>query len=202
MNIWFVLWIFFSVFILGVFFWSLQILLRQKAAWKQYAARHNLSYQSGSLMQSPTVTGLVSGYELGLFSEARTENDSKGRKFRTVLQLDLKPGMPAEGVISSAGMAAIVSTLDIKESFKPESAEWDDKIIVKATNPEKLHPYFTPARIKALKALMGTKGVEAMLIFNENETFLRFETPDPLDSIEKVDRLVTKICGVADILKP
>lgn len=200
MNIWFMLWVFFSVFILGVFFWSLQILMRQKNAWKKFAKRHKMEYIAGSALSSPVVRGAFRGHAVSVYSEPQIDNDSRGPKYRTVVQFDMRPGMPTEGVVSSPKLGAVLSGIHLPEALHPDHPDWNKDIYVRTQSAELLGPYFTEARTRALNSLMTVKNVNVLFIFNEKETLLRFETPDPLDDDSKLERLVNKIADAADIL--
>ncbi len=200
MNIWFMLWVFFSVFILGAFFWSLQILLKQKNAWKQFSKRHGLNYQPGGLMTSPILQGSFRGYGVSIVSEPQLDNDARTRRYRTVIQIEMKPGMPTEGVIASPQMKGVASQLDLQETYTPDSKSWDSAIYLRTKNAELLAPYFTESRTKAMSALMTINGVNVLFIFNEKDTLIRFETPDPLEDVTRMERLVSKIADAADIL--
>ncbi|MBE2192193.1 MAG: hypothetical protein KDJ26_08320 [Alphaproteobacteria bacterium] len=200
MNIWFMLWVFFAVFIMGVFFWSLQILMRQKTAWKQVAKRHNLNYVAGGMMSSPIMSGAFRNYGLSVYSEAQLDEDARGKRYRTVIQMELKSGMPTEGVIASAKLSAVASQLDLQEVYTPDTPDWNHGTYIRTRSEELLAPYFTPARTKAINALMTINGVNVLFVFNEKDTLLRFETPDPLDDVSKMERLINKIADAADIL--
>ncbi len=200
MNIWFMLWVFLSVFILGAFFWSLRILIKQKNSWKKFSKRHGLEYQPGGLMSSPTVMGTFRGYGVSVVSEPQLDTDGRTRRYRTVIQVEMKAGMPTEGVIASARMRGIAAQLDLQETFTPENAEWDGGIYLRTKSAELLAPYFTDKRIKAMNALMTINGVNVLFIFNEKDTLMRFETPDPLEDVTRMERLIGKVIDAADIL--
>lgn len=201
MNIWFLVWIFLSVLICGVFAWSMQILLKQKQVWKQFALRHKLTYENPAFLKSPVVSGLYKNLPLEIFSEAQTSDDQRGRRFRTIVQFELSSGMPVEGVVASRHYHRFANNLtDLTEVFAPDHPGWSDAILMKTQNSELLRPYLTPARCAALLNLMTIKGFNALFIFDRNSTFLRLETADPLYDLPKMERLIEKIENHARVL--
>lgn len=200
MNIWLVFWVFFSVFIMGIFFWSTQILMRQKTAWRQFAKRHGLTYDSRAVLASPAVGGFYRSYGLAIFSEEQLDGDSRGHKFRTIIQMELPAGMPTEGVVATQSLSEMASLLELEEVYTPENGAWDSSIYLKTKDVEKMRAYLTSQRVAALNALMTAKGLGALFIFNEKETLLRIETAEPLDNADRLEKLVNKICDTADKL--
>ncbi len=202
MNIWFLLWVFLAVFILGIFLWSLAILLRQKTAWTAFARKHGLTVQQGRFFSSPRVSGFYKEYPVTLYSEEQIVNQSASRRFRTILQLELNGIMPAPGVIASQEAANFARSLSLKESYLPEVEGWNKNIVVMTDNAEALKTYFTPERVKSLNAIMSIRSIPCILIFDDSDTFLRFETPDPFDDITKLERFSQKVMDQAKILSP
>ncbi|MDY0030032.1 MAG: hypothetical protein RBR86_08850 [Pseudobdellovibrionaceae bacterium] len=174
--------------------------MRQKTAWKQFAKRHGLTYDNRSVLSSSVVGGIYRNYGLAIFSEAQMDGDSRGRKFRTIIQMELPPGMPTEGVIATQSMKEMASLLGLEHPYAPENGNWDASIYLKTQDVEKMKSYLTSQRVAALYALMTAKGLGALFIFNEKETLLRIETAEPLDQVDRLEKLINKICDTADKL--
>ncbi len=200
MNIWFLLWVFLTVFILGLFFWSFHILLRQKRTWIAFGEKNNLNVQRNALFKSAIVTGNLKGSMFYLYSEEQSINQGASRRFRTIIQFELPAPMPSPGIVASAEAANFARSLGLKESYVPEFESWNKSIVIYADNAELLKPYFTEERCKSLNSLMAIKSIATILIFDPQVTYLRFETADPFDDINKLDRFVSKAIEHVKIL--
>jgi hypothetical protein len=202
LNIWFLVWVFFTVFILGMFVWSLRILFQQRLAWKALAARHKLDYAPGRMLQPPVLYGTYKGIVLKVFSEQQATADNRGARFRTVIQATLPAGIQTEGVITSADNKAFADSLNLEKTLQPDFAGWDSGIVVRTSDPEALKPYLTPDRCRSLNAVMTIKNVPCILIFDPTTMYLRFETSDPLHDTERLERMLGKVAEAAKILSP
>lgn len=203
MNLWFLVWVFLSVFICGIFLWSLQILFKQKQIWGKFAKKNGLEITNPALLKSPVISGVYKGFPLEIFSEAQATEDQRGRRFRTVIQFELPQGMPTEGIVASRKYHAFANTLiDLTTRITPDVPGWSPEILIKTKNVEALTPYLTQARYNTLMTLMTTKSFNTVFIFDTNTTILRIETPDPLYDLEKMDRLCAKLEEYARALSP
>lgn len=202
MNIWFMLWVFLTVFVVGIFLWSTVILLRQKRAWEVFAKRHQMAYSPNGFFRSPAMRGSLRGFMTTIFSEEQVTEEAKGRKFRTVVQMELAGGMRTQGVVTSPELRPFAAIMRLKIDVLPDLPEWNKGIVFQAGVPELLSGYLTPERVKLLNTIMSSKNIGCIFVFNETETMLRFETPDPLDDPEKVERFMTKALETARILSP
>lgn len=204
MNLWFLVWVFLSVFICGIFFWSLEILLKQKRVWAQFAKKAGLDVTNPGLLKSPVVNGLYKGFPLQLFSEPQATEDQRGRRFRTIIQFELPQGMPTEGVVASRHYHPFAHGLiDLTQRYTPDvTGGWSADVLILTKNVDLLKPYLTQARLNTLSGLMTTKTFNSVLIFDANTTILRIETADPLYTLDKLERLVAKIEECARALSP
>jgi len=196
------LWVFFAVFILGTFMWTVQILLRQKSVWEQFSKRYSLEFSRNALLKSPSLKGMFRDMYISVFSTEIEENNRSARKYRTVIQFDMKPGVPTEGIIASPGYRNFALGLGISRDYVPAAPDWNRGILIRCEEPEKLESYLTPERVKAINALFSIKNSGAVLIFTPSETFFRFDTADPLDEISRCEKFITKVVDAAKILDP
>lgn len=201
LNFWFLIWVFLAVFITGIFLWSAQILFRQKKTWGDFAKKHKLNARSIALMKSPIVSGDFRGFNIHLYSEEQPTEDQRGRRFRTILQVELPP-MPVAGIVASSRSHAFANGLvDLNEVYVPEFPGWDSSLLIKTANVELLKPYLTDERLRALLSLLTIKTFNALYIFDKTAGFLRLETPDPLYDMQKLERLLSKVTDQATLLK-
>lgn len=108
--------------------------------------------------------------------------------------------MPTPGVVASFEAGNFARALSLKESYTPEFDFWNNKIVVMADDVEVLKSYMTEERCKSLNALMTIKSIATILIFDNTDVYLRFETADAFDDFKKLDRFVMKAAEHAKIL--
>jgi hypothetical protein len=185
---------------MGIFAWSLVILLRQKNAWRAFATKNNLEIGQSKYLSSPLINGLYKGNPFILYSEEQQTGDIKGKRYRTIIQF-LLPPMACYGIVASPEATSFAATLNMKEGISLPAETFNPASVVFCNDKEKLLPYFTADRVKALNALMNIPNFAIVFIFDEKEAFLRFETADPLDNAERLDKLVAKIAQYVPHLK-
>ncbi len=185
---------------MGTFFWSMAILFRQKQAWSAFAKRHQMTFTPNGFFRSPAMRGVIRGFVTTIFSEEQTTQDNRGRRFRTVVQIDLPVGMPIEGVVTSPELRSFADMMQLSQDIVPSVPDWNKNIVFKTSSVERMLPFLTPERIKTLNAIMSAKSINCIFVYNERETLLRFETADPLDDVEKIEKFVSKTLESAKIL--
>lgn len=200
MYFWIAIWVVIVIIIFGTFLWSISTLLRQKRAWKAVADKYKLTYVQGKFLESPLLEGTYNGFRAAVFSEPRETQDARGRRFTSVVQFALPSGMPVAGAIASASFADLVRIMQLPHNVKIVHEGWDYTIIAQAKEPDLLEGFLTPARLAAIDTLSKTKGCGVLFIFDRQETYLRLETSDPLDSPTKLDVLLKKLHAAAQAL--
>lgn len=199
--LWFFIWIVLSTFILSVFAWSVQILLKQKKAWKAYAAKMNLSYTGGAkFMSSPTVTGKIKNYPVSLFTSQQAAADIRGQRFSTIIEIALGSGMPDNGVAGTAAMAELINGLNMPHAFVPTDKNWDPTWLIRTRSLSMMERYMTQARIDALKRIFKMNILSALFIFDQQEGVFRIETADALSDGEKLEKIMSGLIQQIDIL--
>lgn len=200
MNLWFVFWVFFAVFILGTSGWSYLILIRQKQTWKKVAEKLHLKYHAPSAMKSPVLIGNYNGQSIEIFSGPQLSSTRTGA-MRTVFQLNLGAPMPTIGAMGSTYFKNFIDGLDLPEFFNAENdKEISPDTYIRIKKSAHLAPYMTKERIAALNSLLAIKNMPAIILFNDTETVLRIECADPFDNAEKMERFISKITDAAKII--
>ncbi|MBI1327048.1 MAG: hypothetical protein GC136_05355 [Alphaproteobacteria bacterium] len=201
MNIWLFLWAFAAFFIVGIYIWTIRITIQQKAAWKKFAENHRMEYVPGRALGPAAVKGQYKEYGFVLYTEEQPTADVRGRRYRTVMELRLPGTMPTSGLIAAPFYIAFANTLDLPVTVTPEFEGWHEGTIVRTKDEEKLKSYLTPERLKVLNSLMATKTANPLLIFDERECYLRFETADPMTEDGLIEKIADKLATAANILK-
>lgn len=127
-------------------------------------------------------------------------NQAGTRRFRTIIQLELPAPMPTPGVVASAEAGNFARALTLKETYVPEFEFWNKGIVLMTDDVEAIKIYLTEERCKSLTALMTIKAIACILIFNDKNTYLRFETADAFDDAGRLERFVQKTLEHAKIL--
>ena len=199
-NIWFLLWVFLAIFIFGLFFWSMQILFRQKRAWGAVAAKHNMAFDKGTLTSSPSMRGTLKSIPLVVFSEEQTVNSNGAKRYRTIIQFELSARVGSAGVVASTDARNFANSLLLKETIPSEDVQVQPSIIVRADDVSVVKNYITEERAKSLNTVMTINGIACIYIFDENATFLRFETPDAFDNEARLERFLLKAVDHVKVL--
>lgn len=200
---WIFLWLLLSAFIIGVFVWSMRTLWLQKRAWAAFAERHGLVYQRGRRFNDPPrVEGSFQGKKLFLATDTKQTQDVRGERYVTVIEIELPQGMPAAGVMATAGMAPYLEggLMSFTESYVPEIKGWKSGYILRCRDEAAMRAYMNPARLKVMTALFSLKGAQVLYLFDEQSAALRIETSDPLRSAAHVEKMVKQFIAAADKL--
>jgi len=199
---WFwLLWFMLSAFVLAVYGWSFRILLQQKKAWKAFAIKHDLEYTGGRMTEPPHVTGRYKNHRIFIYTAAQTTSDVRGQRYITVIELELGQGLPVPGAISTKHMNHFIQNLKFRKEFSPNSDYWNSSYILRTENASMLNKYLTEERLKTLDRIFRMNNVSALFFFDEIEAVLRIETPDPVKSAVKAEKILDRILGEMEKLK-
>lgn len=201
MSLWVALWVLLAVALLGFLGWTVLLLLRQKKTWKAFAAKHKLRYQAKAFMETPEMDGTIDGYKVSFFSGEHITQDVRGSRRLMAIEINLNSVMPIEGGIASGGMVRLVRALEFKAEVRPDHKDWDEHYIAAGDDRGALAAYLTPARIEALCKLMKLKNAWAVLVFKNDVTLLRVDTPNPLASMEYLDGVTKLMLKAAALLE-
>jgi len=200
-SIWVILWLFLSGALLYFLGWTLFILFRQKQAWKSFSVRKKLRYRAHSMMASPEISGALNGYSINFLIAEHFTPDGRSSRKLTAIEVQLLSKMPFEGGIASGGMVSLIQSIRMREETKPNHPKWDKNYIAASSSGAAMEAYLTPERIDALTSLMKIRNGWVILIFRADAFLLRFDTPDPLESQQKLEKLTDKILEMAKILE-
>lgn len=201
MSIWFFLWLSLSAAMLYFMGWTVFILQRQKKAWREYAKRKKLRYTPNKTFANPEIKGTVDDYTIGIFTGEHVSADMRGTRKLTAIEVHLTSVMPFAAAAASGGMVAIVQNMGFKEELRPQHADWSKSYVAASENRHAFKAYLSDERVQALTALMKIKNAWTIFICRDEVTLLRLDTADPLDSPEKMDKIVTKLIQAAKVLE-
>lgn len=197
---WIFLWVVLSIFVMGVFFWSMIILQQQKRSWFAFAKKSGLNYQAGAFTDPPVVSGMVNGYKVTFFTDSLRTQDVRGRRFVTTIEVEMGDGMPTVAAIATQDYAEFLAPLRLPLSWQPPGEEWQKNYIIKTRSTDRLVRYLTAERLKVLSGLFTMKNSATLFFFDEQASILRIETPDPLRDSEKMERIAKRVFSAVDVL--
>lgn len=199
---WLAIWGCFAAFVVAFVGWTLVVLWQQKKAWSNFAKKHQLKYQPGTLMGSPVVSGELSKWKFSLYSGVQQTEDIRGQRFVSVIEFQLGRGMPTGAALATKEFTSFIEGLIFDRTYKPELAEWDKSYIVRTRSSKGLKAYLTKERQQILHSLFSMKNSTALFFFDEIEAVLRIETTDPLRQEEHLNKIVQRIMIAVERLAP
>ena len=203
MNFWIFVWVVLAVIVLGVFFWSMEILFRQKRAWKALSTKYKMDYESNALLLSPEVSGRIKGYHVNLFAEEQPSEDVRRRQFRTVLMVHIENGFPVSGIAGTPLYKDFIATIKLPHIYQPDYKSWNDKNVIQTKDKEALSAFMAENdRWSALSKLLNIKNADGFFIFDDKEAYFRMETAEPLDDLEFLNKRILGIIAQCEKLDP
>lgn len=201
MSIWLFVWILLSGGLLFFMGWTLRILLRQKSAWKKFAQHYKLRYAPRSLMDTPELSGTIDDFTVNIFSGEHASADARSSRKLTAIEITLNSIMPVAGGIASGGMVPFLKDIGMREEYRPDHPAWNTEYLASSDNRFVLEAYLTEPRLNAFVNLAKIKNAWVILVFRDNLTLLRLDTPDPLDTPQKMNKIVKRMLEAAKIFE-
>ena len=197
----FILWFLISGFLLGFWIWTLFTLFKQKSAWKFFAEKRKMRYHPNRMMESPSISGAIDGYNISMFTSEHSELDARSGRRLTAIEISLHSGLGVPCAIATGGMVPLVEILDINKEFRPNFKKWDDSYIVRAGDVPYIENYLTDERLQKLADIMSIEKAWVILLFLSDRGILRLDTPYPIDHPKKIDELLKQLVDVAKALE-
>lgn len=198
---WLFLWIVVSAIVLGASAWSLRILLKQKAAWEIFAKEKSFAFNKGSFMGPAEMSGVIGDYKLSFFTAERTTTDIRGKRYVTVLEVDVSEGMVDGGVFGTQEMLSFMQTLDRLHPLNVDFVPWEPGLFAFVREDEPVRAYLTPERADVVQQILKTRNADAIIIFNDKEIVVRMETSDPMQDPQKIDKIVKRMLDLIGKLR-
>lgn len=201
MSIWFFLWLILSLALLYFVGWTFLILYRQKTAWKSFARKNKFRYRARTLLSSPEMRGKIDSYQIDIFTGEHVTDDARGSRRLNAIEVKLKTLPPFDGALASSGMTRLLAELGFEQSYQPELKEWDGDVVAASDSNQAMKAYLNAERLEALEALMKIKAAWVILIFRAGSALLRFDTPDPLDNVKKLEQITRQMVKATKLLE-
>ncbi len=201
LNIYIIIWLSISLFLLVFWGWTLFVVIRQKQAWKLYAGKRAMRYHNMGMFSTPMVSGAVDGYGVSLFASEHSELDERSQRRLTAIEISLQSDYPFVCAVASGGMVSVVDAFDIRHEYKPQTKGWDNSYILRSSDMKMGRAYFTDDRLEKIVDLMKTNKAWVILAIVQDRGILRLDTPYPIDNPKELDELIKKMIVVAKALE-
>lgn len=198
---WIFIWVVLSAILIGASLWSLRILLTQKDAWDKYAKSKNLTFKRGTFMGPAEMSGVIDAYKISFFTAERSSADIRAKRYVTVIEISLGEGLFDGGAMGTKEMLPFMQSLDRLHPYKIEGNGWEDGLFAFVKHDLPAQTYLTADRVETIANLLKTKNADVILVFNHQELVLRLETSDPMQSADKIDKIVKRLLGLTDKLR-
>lgn len=201
MSIWFFVWLVLSLALLAFVIWTAFIIYRQKQAWKAYAAKHSLRYKENRFYDSPEMEGIMGNYTVSFFTGEHPSTDVRRTRKLTAIEIQLSSMLPVEGGVASGGLVDFIRNFKYKDESRINHPRWEKSYIAVSEQKNILENYLTPPRLEAVLDLMEVEHAWFILIFRGDIALLRIDVPEPLDSDDVIDGIVSKMLKAAEVLE-
>lgn len=198
---WIFIWFVLSAIVIGASVWSLQILLRQKKAWETFAKKHNFTYQRGTFMGPAEMSGSIGEYKIAFFTAERTTLDVRGKRYVSVIEVQLLEGIIDGGVAGTKEMQTFMNSLEQLHPYPVSREGCDPTHTIHVRDTAVADAYFTPARIDVFEQVLKTRGADVIIVFNHEEFVLRMETTDPMMDPAKIEKVINRQMALAEKMR-
>lgn len=189
--VWIILWVVVAAGVLGYLGWSANILMAQKKAWSEFAARYKLEVTKGARLMSPvSLSGAINNRRLNVYSV--TERSERERMERVYTHIEVFLNAPPNFmmVLSRKTLPATMANLTL-----PQVLTLPECRVAQTDNQTAFLAWLNPARQATLKNFMsaGDKDTEMMLVCDSAQGFLLWRTEDPMRDPKKLNALAQKL---------
>ncbi len=198
---WVFIWFVLSAIVIGASVWSLQILLRQKKAWEAYAKRRNMSFTKGTFMGPAEIAGVIDSYKINFFTAERQTLDARGKRFVSVIELQIAQGLFDGGVAGTKEMLVFMQSLSQLHPYPVKKEGWDADHTIFVRADASANAYFTAEKLDTFEQVLKTRNADVLIVFNDQELVVRMETADPMMDADKIDKIVSRQIALMDKMR-
>lgn len=202
MSLWFLLWFILSFILLGATCWSTIILMQQKQAWKDYAARKGLSFTPNKFFEPASVEGAFDGYNVALFTGVQQNPDARKNRQRTILQVTCnQPFVDGVGACTQE-VYTFLQSLNALSPHEVKVGKWNKNYYIHSRHKAAVDAYFNEERVSVLNGILSMPNADILVLLSAQDGVFRFETANPLKNANQVESLIKKLMVRIEKLKP
>ena len=198
---WLFLWVVFVLAAIGYFLWSYHATYEQKRAWKAFAAKYNLQYFPGKMMDSPAMNGLIRGHQVNFYPQL--VDTPQGQKIiQNVIEVFLNDRPDLITVVATPGLSDFVTMLSMPEPYSVQHKDWPRQILARTFVDEAPEVWFLKdeKRIMALQKLSKLP-FDWTFLCDLEQSFIAVRTPNPLSDPAKLNKLMSVMFEVVKDLE-
>lgn len=202
MSLWFLLWFVLSFILLGATFWSTVILIQQKKAWREYAAKKGLVFTPNKFFEPAGMEGVIDGYNVSFFTAVQQNPDVRKNRQLTVMQVNANDGFVDGIACGTSEMLPFLQTLTAISPHDVKVGKWENKYHIRSRNKKAVDAFLTEERVSTLGSILSMPNADILIILDANEGIFRFETPNPLQDAKQIDSVMNKLLARIKKLEP
>jgi len=202
LSIWIFIWVIFAAVMIFVTGWSTFILIKQKQAWKKFAADKGINFRSGKFFSPCEMEGEIEGFRVSFFTGEQQNPDVRKNRQLTIVEItDMEPYV--DGIACGSNeMKEFIDMLDGLSLHKIDHEKWNKNNVLASRNKKSVEAYLTDKRIKLISEFLAFPKSDVIIIFNENQAVYRFETANPLTETGMISEMLKKLFARIEKLRP
>lgn len=202
MSLWFLLWFVLSFILLGATFWSTIILIQQKKAWREFAAKKGLTFTPNKFFEPASLEGVIDGYNISFFSAIQQKPDARRNRQLTVMQVNANESFVDGIVCGTSEMLPFMQSLEGLTPHDVKAGKWSKKNHIRSRNKKAVDVYLTEERVATLNSILSMPNADILVLLDDTEGVFRFETPNPLQNAAQIESVVQKLLVRIKKLEP
>lgn len=198
--VWVLLWLLLAIGVIGFIGWSTNILMAQKKAWQEFAAKHKLEItQEPGLLKPVSLAGLIGGRRTNIYSQTEQNPMEKMQRIYTHVEVFLNTPPAVMLVLSKKLLPSLMSELTLPIGIAVRGTDWPVMSVAQTNDPDAAKVWLNVPRQRALNNFMSlsNKETETIFICNGVQAFLIWRSEDPLRDPKKLNALVQKLFALA-----
>lgn len=179
---------------------SLNLLLRQKKAWKAFAAKYKFKFEAGGLFQSPIIFGKVKDKVFrAMVDDSVLGTLARAGNWTTLEIFFTSPLDEGRLIMASTDFEGELESMVGVSKFHPEDLRWQKKVPLYSDVPDFFRSYLTRDKVEALVELQSVKNAGFILIIDPNEDcVVTYRTRSPVLDPRKMNEVFKLLKKVAD----
>lgn len=198
--VWIFLWVIFAGAVLSFLGWSTNIMMAQKKAWGEFAARYKLDVTKSKRFLGPiSITGAIGGRRLNIYAQSEQQERERTERIYSHVEVFLNALPPATALFSKRPLPEFMADFSLGSTFTTPAPGWFAPTVAQTSDAYALANWLNPVRMKAFKNFTDNtpRGAEPIFVCDGDQAFLLWRTEDPLRDPRNLNALVQKLFGIA-----
>ncbi len=196
----FLIWLVVAVAVLGFVAWSTNILMAQKKAWSEFAARYKLEVVKGRKFVDPwAVRGQLNGRQIIVYSNIEQSEREHTQRVYSHVEVYLNAPPAVKFILSKKPLPEAIAGVTLPSVFTGPSPDWPQLAVSQCDDVAALGAWMTHGRMTALRAFtdLAVHEIECLLVCDGENAFMLWRGENPLRDPRELNALVQKLYGYA-----